>query len=541
MKQTGQVTAEASRILSLAPAQRAQAIIDSPFTAEILERLPTQDAYLIIKESFGSDSSILLQYSPPERIGDFIDLDCWEGDTLVPDNLCAWIAELAQASTETLLDALENLDPSLVILLFQPHLQVVITQPTDDNIPELIENGYETFDNNYFFTFDELSEQTQILRTLLDTLFLHNQDLYYRVLEGVRWELPSEMEETAYQQRALRLMELGFPPPDEAKSIYRHDLPARIIARGLRSDQIPRMEDNDYLLPSLYREAITQGALVAATDLDDATRERFGFELVYLANKVVMADYQPLNDAQAIRCATAKAAAMTSLGLAIAMRESLQSAQAVLDRLNAEALFSLAFNTLSLVRNRLKGILEGVAPHMIPPSQREQSEDLLRTFPLYAGRVFSSLAELDQATNLVERLAALRAIIHHIPWKGHVLDNTNIGLEGLDMENIILTALAVNIATRELTFRPLTPAELIAFLAQTTTYSQQHRHCKPGFKEDLSALLLGLDNSLAEHRIHDMAVGLIQRLEDEISALKDLNGIDPRFLTCLVVRRENAA
>ncbi len=542
MKPKTELATTVERILELALPQRATAIIDSPYTAEIMERIPTQDAYLIIKESFGSDSAILLPYTPPEKIVSFIDLDCWQGDTLTTDNLQEWISELAHASTETLLEALTALDLELVILLFQPHLQVIITRPTDDNIPELVENGYQTFDNNYFFTFNKFSKKTQLLRTILETLFAQAPDLYYRILEGVRWELPANMEETALQQRSLRLMELGFPPPPEAKSIYQYLKPEKILARGFRPEKAPRLGEAEYFVPSLYRAGMPSGALIETglATLDAATRERFNFEMVYLTNKIIMADYQPLNDAEAVRLAAAKSADMVALGLALAMRAKGQTAPAVLEALNAESLFALAFNTLILLQRRLKDVLAGVASHMIPPAYREPTEGLLLKMPRYRDRSFSHLAELDLVTAAVDKLAVLRAIIHHIPWKGHALDNTNINLDGLDMENIILTALAVNIATRELTFRPLTSDEFNAFLARTTARHGHARRCQPGFAPDLTALLLGLDDTLDRRILADTVDSLVKRYEEEISGLKDLERVDPRFLTCLVVNLEGA-
>ncbi|HNY67009.1 MAG TPA: DUF6178 family protein, partial [Deltaproteobacteria bacterium] len=70
---------ELGKILQSTPAQRARAIIDSDYTREILEQLSPQETYMIIKESWGTDSQILLQYVPPETVCHCIDMDCWQG------------------------------------------------------------------------------------------------------------------------------------------------------------------------------------------------------------------------------------------------------------------------------------------------------------------------------------------------------------------------------------------------------------------------------------------------------------------------------
>ncbi|MEN6472602.1 MAG: DUF6178 family protein [Syntrophaceae bacterium] len=538
MKQENPLVAETLKVLNATPDQRLHALIDSPFTAEILERMPTHDAYLMVKEAFGSDSSILLPYTPTEKIVSFIDLDCWDRDTLSAESFLAWITELVEASDETLLKTLESLDIEVIILLFQPFLQVIITRPTDDNIPELVENGYETFDNNYFFAFSDSTEETAMLKHILDLLYLNHQDIYYRILEGVSWELPSDMEETAYQHRMLRLMELGFPAPDEARAVYRRVPTERLLARGLRPDHMPRFGQEEYYIPSLYQDELRKGALVETLrcEVDGETQRRLSFELVYLANKVIMADYLPLNDAQAIRASLGKVMSFTALGLALAKRAKAQTTQALLDGIDAESLFSLGYNAVREQQIRLKECLAGVPEHMIPPLSREIMEALLSQTAPQTALPWSSLEQFDTAAAMIDHLDTLRRIIRHIPWKGHALTDTNIDTQGLDMQNILLTALAVNISTGDLTFRPLNLTELSAFIDRTTMLKGAVRHLRPGLLNDLATLLAALDPDIPSEPIQFAAAGLMTRWEEEVAGVSDPGRFDPRYLTCLVVK-----
>lgn len=541
MKQENPLVTETLKILNAPPDQRLHALIESPFTAEILERIPTHDAYLMIKEAFGSDSTILLPYTPTEKIISFIDLDCWDRETLSAESFLTWITELAEASDETLLRTLESLDIEVIILLFQPFLQVVISRPTDDNIPELVENGYETFDNSYFFTFSENTEETAVLRNILDMLFLRHQDIYYRILEGVRWELPSDMEESAYRHRMLRLMELGFPAPDEARAVYRRMPTERILGRGLRTDHMPRFGQEDYYIPALYQDEMKKGALVETlrSEVDAEILRRFSFELVYLANKIIMADSQPLNDAQAIRACLGKVMSFTALGLALAGRARSQTTQFLFEDMDAESLFTLGYNAVREQQQRLKDCLTGVPEHMIPPISREITDALLAKPAGQAAQAWDSLGRFDAAAAMIDHLKTLRSVIRHVPWKGHALTDTNIDTQGLDMQNILLTALAVNLSTGDLTFRPLNSSEFSAFIDRTTTLCGAVRHCRPGLMKDLAELLSALDPDIPADLVQSAAAGLIKRWEDEISGLRTSCRIDPRYLTCLVVRLQD--
>ena len=120
---------ELGKVLQSTPADRARAIIDSPLTRQILERLSPQETYMIIKDSWGTDSQILLQYVPPETISHIIDMDCWEKDTLSVNALLDWLWEIYNSSVDSLQDALDALDLDIVILLFQSYIDVVQVVP----------------------------------------------------------------------------------------------------------------------------------------------------------------------------------------------------------------------------------------------------------------------------------------------------------------------------------------------------------------------------------------------------------------------------
>jgi hypothetical protein len=339
----------------------------------------------------------------------------------------------------------------------------------------------------------------------------------------------------------LRLMELGFPSPDEAHAVYRRMPIERILGRGLRTDHMPRFGQEDYYIPALYQDEIKKGVLVEtlSSEVDVDILRRFSFELVYLANKVIMADSQPLNDAQAIRASLKKVMSFTALGLALAGRIRSQTIQSLLENMDAESLFTLGYNAVREQQQRLKDCLAGVPEHMIPPEHREITDALLAKPTDKAAQAWDSTERFDAAVAMIDHLKTLRSIIRHVPWKGHTLNDTNIDTQGLDMQNILLTALAVNLSTGDLTFRPLSSAEFKAFIDRTTTLCGAVRHCRPGLMQDLATLLSALDPDIPADLIQSTAAGLIKRWEDEISGLRTSSRFDPRYLTCLVVRLQD--
>lgn len=534
---------EMKRVLQCDPSQRARTIIDSPYTSEILRQLSPQETYMMIKDSWGSDSQILLQYVPPEAIGHYIDMDCWDRDSLCIDVLVEWLLEIYNASDDTLQEALETMDLDLIILLFQSYLEVVHVVPTDEQIPDLLNEGYESFDDIYYFRFTRDDERIQFLKDVLSIMFTHHQDIYYGIMEGVMWEIKSFMEESLFERRTFRLMEMGFPPPDEAMSIYQHIQPSKLLKKGIQKEKTPVMDQDSHFLPSLYMEQFTEnrGLIVKAIEeLNQQTRDRLMYEMVYLANKILMADYKPLNDAEELKKSMDRASSLTSLGLAIAMKERTSSPSDILTDINVETLFALGYNMVAAQKQRLKLLLREIESSMIPMSLNEYTEGLLKKRPLYKNTEFSLPEQLDQVTQNIDRIEVLAHIIAGLAWDRQIdnLKGTNTGTN-LDMENIVLTSLVVNFIEKKSYFRPLSRTELIDFLHRTTRVDDTgKRSFKAGIEQDLVQFLKTFVDTPDQLLTEDTTRLIITRFMEEISGIIDLADLDVRYITCFVVNLE---
>jgi hypothetical protein len=541
MNTTLTLKTELSKVLQCPPSQRVRTIIDSPYTRQILEQLSAQEAYLIVKESWGSDSQILLEYIPPETIGHFIDMDCWEKDSFNVESLIDWLLEISNASIDALENALEVLDLDMIILLFQSYLKVVQVVPTDEHIPDLLNAGYESFDDIYYFSFTQDNEKIQLLKDILSIIFTHHQNIYYGIMEGVMWELKSFMEESIFDRRTFRLMEMGYPPPEEAMSIYQRTKPENLLKTGIKKEKTPVIDKTKNFLPSLYMEHFLEnkGLIVKALgQTNPESRERFIYEMIYLANKIIMADFRSLNDVDELKRSMDKASSIASLGLAIIMKENNSIADDVLANINAETLFSLGYNMVYNQQQRLKSLLKEVELSMIPESLDEYVEGLLKKRPQYKDEEFSTIEQLEQVTVCIDRIETMVVIMSGLGWNKEFKDlkETNTGSD-LDMENIILTSAAINFLEKRSYFRPLLRSELLNFIQLTTHIgSSGHREFIPEVKNEFISFLSTFDESIDLSLIEDTAELIIKRFEGEISDIPDLAELDPRFITCFVVK-----
>ena len=150
---------------------------------------------------------------------------------------------------------------------------------------------------------------------LLALLFESDYWFYFRMLQSVTWELPTENEEWALRWRAGRLQDLGFPTWEDAMAIYAQP----------RRDELERLPDAappigewhlPVFMPELPAVADAQLSLFrAAAGLDDEARRAFAYAFLALANQVAVADKLPLGDAESIPKAIEKAAQLASRGL----------------------------------------------------------------------------------------------------------------------------------------------------------------------------------------------------------------------------------
>jgi hypothetical protein len=363
--------AEPRRILALARQDRNAArrelsrmpigdqvalVCESPLPArrEILDLLPAPD--LVVPElpeaelcftakAIGlADSGWLLAHATPEQVVACVDLDAWSQTELVPDRarLGAWLAVLADAGEPALLASARSLDPELLVLWLRDRLEVWLRPNEPDWIPPA---GAATLEGQFFFRARREGDDLSDVRPFLDALFREDYWTYFRLLQGVTWELESDTEEWALRWRNGRLEDLGFPTQEEALALY-SIVPERSLAELAEAPAaappvelrlpiwMPRLPVSATAAHSLWR------ALAA---LAPAERRAWLLAFLTLANRIAVADKLPLGDADSIPQAIEKGVSLASRGLDHLVAAHGASEAEVLRRTTLERLFRVGF------------------------------------------------------------------------------------------------------------------------------------------------------------------------------------------------------
>lgn len=327
------------------PVARRAALLELLAEPElVIPLLPEAELCFTVKAVGLESASWLLEHATADQLVACVDLDAWEDALPNRRSLDGWIGALQEAGEEPLLRGLRALDPELLTLYLKERVEVSL-KTNDDGWQAPI--GADTLDGQFFFRALADGDDVAGIVALLRTLFENDYWSYFRLLQSVIWELEPEVEEWALRWRAGRLEDLGFPPWDEAMSIYRYLPPDQLGA--LPPDAAPLAPASRWQLPvwmprlpASAQEGVLLFRTIAA--LEEEERRTAFHALVALANKIAVADRLPLSDSESTPRAIAKAARFASAGLELLASEQRLDPVEILRRAPLDRLFCVGAN-----------------------------------------------------------------------------------------------------------------------------------------------------------------------------------------------------
>jgi hypothetical protein len=274
--------------------QRLDVILDARHPQALVRALPADELYLAIRDVGLGDAAALVQLASAEQFKVFLDLGAWSRDGFDPRKAMPWLraaragAHLDPKAAARWERKLASLDREVLYLVLRSSLRIHDLEQDPD--PELHADRFMRTPEGKFVV-EFLVEGTEYLavKGLLDDLYAEDPFAASRLLSSLRWDLPSELEESALRWRTGRLADLGYPAVHEALSWFARFLLAT-LARG-----------------SLLDRAF---ALLSPEDRDSAEGQ-----IVAAANAVVVADAVDPADPDAVRAAFEAARGYLDLGL----------------------------------------------------------------------------------------------------------------------------------------------------------------------------------------------------------------------------------
>ncbi|MDP7573098.1 MAG: DUF6178 family protein, partial [Myxococcota bacterium] len=219
-KQVGSLTLEQQvALVCSAPVRQRQELLELlPEPERAIELLPEAEFCFTVKALGLESAPWILEHATPNQVAAAIDLDAWSEHALVGAKLGAWLDALAESEDEALLRSLSNIDSELLVLWLRDRIAVFI-KPSDDEgwTPP---DGSQTLEGQFYFVSLRTGDDVATIQRLLQALFRADYWTYFRLMQGVIHELPTEVEEWALRWRNARLQDLGFPSWENAMRLY---------------------------------------------------------------------------------------------------------------------------------------------------------------------------------------------------------------------------------------------------------------------------------------------------------------------------------
>ena len=513
-------------------------LIESADARQLLQKLPAQEVYLLARELGAEDVPELIAMASAEQVTAIIDLDCWKADQFDREAALRWLALLLDGEDEQIVETLAGMEIELLAAVLQQWVEV-LSGPEDleddDARAEAMNRS-----GGYAIEFSE-GEAAKPIGRLLNVLLKNDYELFRQLVESIRQELPTQLEEEIYRWRSGRLEDFGFSAPHQARSLYSWLDPQNFrVGDHLREGTVyaPRsVRPPAYLLAEISPRPLLAEILSRGLSQDRA------WELTYLLNKLMIADQVDPGDREQVAAALEILYGTLNLALEFLAGHDIEQAEELFHSVYFEHLFRLGFSiTLQLGRRAAKLSAASVGRYLDAPLR--PAVDALHLarpefyLPLEGGnraatRHFSSLKEVELVSNLIERLELqVRLIDRHFPQllpDPEQFDLTGCEpnqLEDLTVCDLFLTALANQIFGREFSPTPLAMSEVPELHRRVTLDGTLNPQLREQTREWLENLEVGGSG------FADWCLGVW----DEEFCLLRPEELNPRHLTGLIIR-----
>jgi hypothetical protein len=552
-----------SGALRIQSRKELEEFLDQPKAREVVHTAPYQDVFMVIKTAGLADSLELLPLTSREQRRGFIDLDCWRKDSFHTRTFIEWLAAFIQCGPEETVRLARAVDPEVLAYFLKRNITVHELDP-EESSPDL--PIALTPDGRFGIEIMGEGESSTVSRLLLDAVFRFDPALGHDLIDRVYWGNLVALEEEAYQNKRLRLEEIGFVDYYDALDIYGE---ARVTPPP--NSSAPRPVDENAVPRSRTLPALFVASLASANYLREGLQqlkspdevERITHSLAALANRLLSVHSVTPGDLEKVKPALQELDDM--LGLAVEYLSEGHKAKAteVLKQFDLQTIFRIGFKLIADLRSRADQVLAGGGltlknsqDLLLDLPEEEFMSGLRRQCPLfYAGlenptkssfRNFRSLADLQRSGHVLDGIEILsRGFWDLFP---HPKDQVylpgapcvNLSFNEFRFQHLFNTALLNGVLEGRFVVEPLDPKRLFAFFKSEAEWGSGEAN----FQEWLVLQAESrVNNRIYTPESRGVIMTFVKRWVHALSAeflpLRQTSGIDPRFVSSVFLRMES--
>jgi len=331
----------------------------------VLQDLPVETLYLALKSADAELVHWFFRNALPRQVQGLIDIDCWQGDVFLPERFELFFRSLVEQPPVKLAEYMKQLDSEIVVRGLLEHCEV-----KDFDRHEPIDMPENTFlispDSKYvLMLLTEDPETREVLMQWMNRMAAADIEHMRRILEALKWEQKSDLEEFGYQVKKGRLEEMGFVDYHEALSLYSRGQTAELKKELLENPLDPSAkttsvrrgdvneEDTDFdtaahseFLPDVIAGPLAQEGFLAEAFRrvkDVPLREVLLMETLRTVNGSLSADRLLHGSIEDIGVATVRTRRYLDLGLTILSDNNLDRGAELLGRVRLDDIFRLGW------------------------------------------------------------------------------------------------------------------------------------------------------------------------------------------------------
>lgn len=436
-----------STLLQLRGKERMEAILSSENPKSLFQSLQEEEAYFTIKEVGEEDALPLLSLMSPSQCQYLLDLELWRGYEIQLEKVDHWLPLLLSCDQEAVREWLQSIDLDTLLLILKKTIRPHRKGGEEGNEHPKREDSLFTLDGTYLIEVLNPSLQEAIER-LLRGLAELDFKLYWRVLEQVDGEIKAELEERALHFREARLEDKGFPPMEEALSLYQYLNPNR-LKRMLQKKEIylpEAIENPPPSFPMVLKDQDLFFSLCLREIMEESLLDRLKMELTYMANQVMVADQPERIDFPTLQGSLKKVGGFLSIGLELLSEGDIRKAKEWIERVPLKFLFQVGYGSCLELKWKAEKIWrkgwfseKGIPISFLGYPLEERIQGLLRKRPLFYDdkdergyREFRSLKEIQILHRDLDIVELIGRILSTLPSFSYS--------EGLLWERVILNA-----------------------------------------------------------------------------------------------------
>ncbi len=455
--------------------QKLDLLLNAQDAEQLVPQLHPQEIYLTVNQLGPDSCSELLMLASTEQVTTLLDLDCWNGDQLSPVLSLHWLELLLSTGPEKVCQLAKEIEPELLALFLKKHLKITRgLEAFDDDGAENANRLEGLYDIEY-----ASEDAAKIIAALLKILMQEEQETYLLLMEMIRSENLSVLEEEVYQTRDNRLLDLGILPSAEARGLYSY-IDTTSFQVGGKEDF--RLEAEALPNPGAILAHATPDNLLAEVLATDISHQ-LATELSMLANRKMSADQIDLASAEAIAESLQSLYKVLNLALENLAGKDLAQAETVFKTTYLQQLYQYGYSLIHKRQLQAQQITEGPIGQLLDyPEQLFVDSLLQQPAYLYCDATEdapSSLQEISSSKDLqvvdarLQQLTALEKLFtEQLPFRlptGEALESAELTLASL-----LLTAVANQVLGNPFEPNPL-PLTTLAELGEKTLQDEQIR------------------------------------------------------------------